>query len=82
MGADVIGVDASSEGIKVAEIHKQMQPDISDKIQYIHSSAEEIAPKFKESFDAITALEIIEHVDNVDMFLNCLSTMLKVCITL
>lgn len=82
MGADVIGIDASSEGIKIAEIHKQTQPDISDKIKYINASAEEVAPQYKEAFDAITALEIIEHVDNVDMFLNCLSTMLKVCITL
>lgn len=78
LGANVTGIDASLEGIKIAEIHKQRQPDIKDKITYICTSVEEFAKTHENSFDAITALEIIEHVDNVPMFLNCLESMLKV----
>lgn len=66
MGANVTGIDAGAENIKVARYHaKQHNLDID----YRATTAEAVAAG-KEKFDVVTALEIIEHVDDVDLFVD------------
>ncbi len=64
LGADVTGVDADANAIAVAKKHAaQAGLDIS----YKATSSEELI-KNKQRFDVVLSLEIIEHVANVDMF--------------
>jgi len=73
MGADVTGIDASEKNIAVAKIHAQ-KSDL--KINYIACPAEELAKK-NEKFDVVFALEIIEHVADVEQFIASCAKLVK-----
>ncbi len=72
LGADVVGIDASEKNIKVAKIHS-----IKDNlnIKYFCASPENF--KTKKKFDVILNMEIVEHVENLDFFLESCSKLLK-----
>ncbi|MBN8544347.1 MAG: bifunctional 2-polyprenyl-6-hydroxyphenol methylase/3-demethylubiquinol 3-O-methyltransferase UbiG [Alphaproteobacteria bacterium] len=72
-GLKVTGVDASEKNIKVASLHAEKS---ALTIRYLATSAEELAAK-GESFDIVLALEIIEHVADLDVFYNALSALVK-----
>ena len=72
LGAKVTGMDASDKNIIVAKLHAKKN-DLN--INYINSSPEKNS--LKKKFDVILNLEIIEHVDNVDLFLESSSKMLN-----
>lgn len=65
LGADVTGIDAGGENIKAARKHSARS---KLDIDYRVSSAEEMA-KEKKRFDAVIALEIIEHVADPKFFI-------------
>lgn len=73
LGGDVTGIDASAETIAVARRHAKA---MHLAIDYRISSVEELAKK-KDRYDLITALEIIEHVADVDSFMVALAKLLK-----
>ena len=72
LGADVIGIDASQQNINVAKLHSSKK---KLKIKYICSSPEKL--NIKEKFDIILNMEIIEHVNDVNIFLKNSSKFLK-----
>ena len=72
LGAKVTGMDASKKNILVAKLHAKKN---RLKINYINSSPQK--NKIKKKFDIILNLEIIEHVDNVDLFLKSSSKLLN-----
>ena len=72
LGASVTGIDASSKNIEVAKIHAKKN---NLEINYYNTSPEK--KEIKEKFDVILNLEIIEHVENVDLFLRSSSELLK-----
>ena len=72
LGADVTGIDASSKNIEVAKIHSKRG---NLKIKYLNTSPEK--KEINEKFDVILNLEIVEHVENLDLFLKSASEMLK-----
>ena len=72
LGANVTGIDASEKNIKVAKIHSK---ENNLKINYIKSSPEML--KVREEFDIILNLEIIEHVEDVDLYIKSCSKLLK-----
>ena len=72
LGAKVTGIDASSKNIDVADIHAKKN---NLSINYINTSPEKNL--INKKFDVILNLEIIEHVDNVDLFLESSSKLLK-----
>ena len=63
LGADVTGIDASNKNIEIAKIHAEKN---NLKIKYICTSPEKIKDT---QYDVILNMEIIEHVENVDLFL-------------
>lgn len=68
-GADVTGIDASEKLINVAKRHIQLESDIVERVNYINTSIEEFSQKNEKTYDAIVASEIVEHVENPDVFL-------------
>ena len=72
LGANVTGIDASEKNIKIAKIHSK---ENNLNINYINSSPEKL--KEKEEFDIILNLEIIEHVEDVNLYIDSCSKLLK-----
>ncbi len=72
LGADVTGIDASQQNINVAKIHSSKK---KLKIKYICSSPEKL--NIKEKFDIVLNMEIIEHVNDVNIFLKNSSKFLR-----
>ena len=72
LGANVIGIDASSKNIEVAKFHAKKN---NLKINYICSSPEKL--RIGKKFDVILNMEIIEHVDDIDFFIKKSSQLLK-----
>ena len=65
LGAKVIGIDASEKNINIAKHHLKKS---KLKIKYFNNSPENF--KYKEKFDVILNMEIIEHVEDVNLFIN------------
>ena len=73
LGAKVIGIDASKNNIEVAKTHLKKS---NLKVEYLCSSPEKIL-KIGKKFDVILNMEIVEHVDNLDLFIKKSSSLLK-----
>ena len=73
LGASVTGIDAAEANIGVARAHAR-GADL--EIDYRQASAEELAAA-GERFDAVLALEVIEHVADVDAFLEATATLVR-----
>jgi 2-polyprenyl-6-hydroxyphenyl methylase / 3-demethylubiquinone-9 3-methyltransferase len=73
LGARVTGIDASEESIRVAEAHAR---DQGLDIRYRRAAPEEWAGE-GERFDVVLALEVIEHVADLDGFIKASTTLLK-----
>ena len=72
LGAEVFGMDASEKNIEVAKLHAKKS---NLNIEYFCSSPEKFKTDIK--FDVILNMEIIEHVEDVDFFLESCSKLLK-----
>ena len=72
LGGKVTGIDASEKNIQVAKIHSKKS---KLKINYINKSPEQLENIKK--FDIILNLEIVEHVDNVSLYIKSCHDLLK-----
>jgi 2-polyprenyl-6-hydroxyphenyl methylase / 3-demethylubiquinone-9 3-methyltransferase len=72
LGGKVTGIDASEKNIKIAKLHSEKN---KLKISYINKAPEQLTNVNK--FDVILNLEIVEHVDNVDLYIQSCSDLLK-----
>ncbi len=72
LGANMTGIDASKNNIEVAKLHAK---EMELKIEYIHSSPENL--KLNKKFDVILNMEVIEHVSNVDFFIERCSSLIN-----
>jgi len=73
MGAAVTGIDAGKENIRTARAHAARH---GLDIEYLASTVEDVAEAGKK-FDAVTALEIIEHVSDPELFIDSCCKVLK-----
>ena len=74
-GADVIGIDASSQTIGVAKSHANL---VNSKVTYIESTIEEFLLNNKNDlFDVITCLEMLEHVPSPNQIIENCHSLLK-----
>tara|TARA_B100001057_G_scaffold481898_1_gene556481 strand:+ start:3314 stop:4042 length:729 start_codon:yes stop_codon:yes gene_type:complete len=64
LGASVTGIDASEKNINVAKIHSE---ENGLKIKYNCTSPENL--KNSEKYDVILNLEVVEHVDNIELYI-------------
>ncbi|MBN8530904.1 MAG: bifunctional 2-polyprenyl-6-hydroxyphenol methylase/3-demethylubiquinol 3-O-methyltransferase UbiG [Alphaproteobacteria bacterium] len=65
LGAAVTGIDASEKNIAVATLHAEKS---GTNVTYRHASAEQLVAEGKR-FDLVLALEVVEHVADVEGFL-------------
>ena len=72
MGADVTAIDASKKNIKVAKIHAKKD---KLKIKYICTSPDNYKTHIK--YDVILNMEIVEHVEDINVFIKSCSRLLK-----
>ncbi|KAM9666092.1 ubiquinone biosynthesis O-methyltransferase, mitochondrial isoform 1-T1 [Trichechus inunguis] len=77
LGASVIGIDPVDENIKTAQHHKSFDPVLAKRIEYRACSLEEIVEETVETFDAIVASEVVEHVVDLETFIQCCCRVLK-----
>ncbi|MEM7442068.1 MAG: bifunctional 2-polyprenyl-6-hydroxyphenol methylase/3-demethylubiquinol 3-O-methyltransferase UbiG [Pseudomonadota bacterium] len=69
LGAQVTGIDAGEEGVEVAKSHAKA---MGLEIDYRVETAEDLAAS-GETYDVVLALEIIEHVAEIDQFVAALA---------
>ena len=72
LGAHVTGIDASDKNIQVAKLHAKKN---NININYINIVPENF--KQLNKFDIILNLEVVEHVENLDLYLSSCFGLLK-----
>ena len=72
LGGEVTGIDASEKNINVAKLHSKKS---GLDIKYLNISPEKLDAF--EKFDVILNLEIVEHVDNVNLYIQSCFKLLK-----
>ena len=72
LGGNVTGIDASNKNIKVATLHSKKN---NLKIRYLNKSPEQLN-EF-EKFDIILSLEIVEHVNDLNLYIKSCNKLLK-----
>ncbi|MCX5494289.1 bifunctional 2-polyprenyl-6-hydroxyphenol methylase/3-demethylubiquinol 3-O-methyltransferase UbiG [Kaistia dalseonensis] len=73
LGADIVGADASPTNIGVAALHAR---EAGLAIDYRATTAEALADA-GEQFDIVLAMEIVEHVADLDLFIQETARMVK-----
>ena len=72
LGATVTGIDPSSDNIEVAKLHSK---EMNLNIKYMRYSPENL--NFKNEFDSILNMEVVEHVSDVNLFIQNCSKLIK-----
>ena len=72
LGANVTGIDASNKNINVAKLHSKKN---GLNINYLNASPESLNDIDK--FDIILNLEVVEHVENVNLYIRSCYKLLK-----
>ena len=72
LGGSVTGIDASSKNINVAKIHAQKS---NLNIRYLNLAPEKLNEE--EKYDVILNLEIVEHVEDVSLYIKSCHRLLK-----
>ena len=72
LGATVTGIDASEKNINIANLHSKKS---GLKINYLNTSPENF--EVTDKFDVILNLEIVEHVDDINLYVKSCFKLLK-----
>ena len=72
LGGNVTAIDASKKNIDVAKFHSK---ENKLKIEYLCASPEKL--KINKKFDIVLNMEVVEHVEDINLFLNKSSQLLK-----
>jgi 2-polyprenyl-6-hydroxyphenyl methylase/3-demethylubiquinone-9 3-methyltransferase len=73
-GAHVTGIDLSDKALGVAKLHLL---ESGQKVDYRHIAAETMAAECPASFDAVTCLEMLEHVPDPAQTIVACATLVK-----
>ena len=73
LGAKVTGIDAAAGNITIAKLHAEQS---GLNIEYRHQLPENLA-KTKGTFDIVLNMEVVEHVADVDAFLQASASLVK-----
>ncbi len=73
LGASMVGADPSAQNIEIARAHAA---ESGLTIDYRATTAEELAAA-GEQFDVVLAMEVVEHVTDVELFVSTCASMVK-----
>jgi 2-polyprenyl-6-hydroxyphenyl methylase / 3-demethylubiquinone-9 3-methyltransferase len=73
LGAEMTGVDPSEENIAAAQAHAEQS---GLKIDYRATTAEDLV-EHREQFDLVLAMEVVEHVTDVPLFVASCASLVK-----
>ena len=78
LGAEVTGIDAAERNIAIARRHAE---NVGARVTYLPCTAEDLAARIGPTgggqFDAVLAMEIVEHVADLDIFFTAATQLLK-----
>lgn len=74
LGANVTGIDMNKPIIEVAKLH---QLESGTNVEYLFTSAEEIAVERRGTYDVVTCLEMLEHVPDPASIVRACASLLK-----
>jgi 2-polyprenyl-6-hydroxyphenyl methylase/3-demethylubiquinone-9 3-methyltransferase len=74
-GAQVLGIDLSTKALRVAQLHALEAATAN--VQYREISAEALAQQEPASFDAVTCMEMLEHVPDPASVVRACSRLVK-----
>ncbi len=77
MGGKITAIDAAARNIEIAETHRDNIGISKKQLSYNLSSAEDLLKSSKKRYDVIIALEIVEHVADIDFFVKICAKLLK-----
>lgn len=84
MGAKTLAIDASSPNVKIASAHASQDPFLTPRspvveppLEYRHTTSDILMEEGK-TFDVVTSMEVVEHVDNPAGFLRSCASLVKV----
>ena len=72
LGGNVTAIDASKKNIDVAKFHSKKN---KLNIEYLCASPEKL--KINKKFDIVLNMEVVEHVEDINLFINKSSQLLK-----
>jgi len=83
LGAEVTGIDASAELIKVAKWHAGLDSSLKDRVTFKMSTVEDLRSSVRTDerthlYDGVIASEIVEHVADAELFVNACCSLVKV----
>ncbi|KAF9474756.1 ubiquinone biosynthesis O-methyltransferase [Pholiota conissans] len=82
MGANTLGIDASSSNIAIASLHAAADPrlastpNFTSNLSYLNVPAETLLEESKQ-YDVVCSMEVLEHVDNPAAFLSTCAQLVK-----
>jgi 2-polyprenyl-6-hydroxyphenyl methylase/3-demethylubiquinone-9 3-methyltransferase len=74
-GAQVVGIDLASKALRVAQLHALEAS--TPNVEYREISAEDLADREPGSFDAVTCMEMLEHVPDPASVVRACSRLVK-----
>lgn len=74
LGSNILGIDASEINISIAKGHAEIT---KAPAKYKAILVEDLLKKSKTQFQVILALEVLEHVENPEFFIQCCCKLLK-----
>ena len=74
-GADVLGIDLATKPLKVAQLHALEAG--TQNVDYREIAAEALAAEVPGRFDAVTCMEMLEHVPDPSSIVQACSTLVK-----
>lgn len=73
LGASVVGIDAATQNIRIAQLHARRA---GLEIDYRTTTSEALVAK-GEVFDLVLNMEVVEHVDNVPLYMKSCADLVK-----
>ena len=73
-GARVTGIDMGEAPLSVARLHLK---ESGHSVEYLRSTAEQLAQEKPESFDAVTCMELLEHVPDPSAVVGACAQLVK-----
>lgn len=73
-GAHVTGIDLAERSLKIARLHSL---ETGIKVDYHHLSAEAMAAAHPQQFDAVTCMEMLEHVPDPASIIHACAQLVK-----